>query len=188
MPQSSSNQKAASSTKSLGIGGIGAGSTSGSTATGANSSGGVLGQTGIGASSPGMPALQHRFIVRVESTPQTFTERSIAFAMNFAKKECVLAVEQSVTSTTREHAVIQDWIDNPKRQVTLELMDHNQNVVDIIKFKETSVEDHAVDFNHGMSGAVVHVLILSYQQIDLGSGGNAAASAFANAMSIIGKP
>jgi hypothetical protein len=132
------------------------------------------------------PAMQHRFIVRVESTPQEFTAQSISFAMNFAQKELLMMVEQSLGATTREHVVIQDWIDNPKRLVTLDIMDGNNNAIDTIRFRDCIIEQHVVEFNYALSGAVVHILSLSYDKIDLGAG--KAASAFASAMSIIGRP
>lgn len=133
------------------------------------------------------PALQHRFIVRVEGTPQDFTAQSTAFAMNFAQKELLLLVEQSIGAIPRrEHVVIQDWIDNPKRIVTLDIMDGNNNVVDTIKFQDCIIDQHVVEFNYGLSGIVVHTLSLTYDKIDLGAG--KAQTAYASAMSVIGKP
>lgn len=153
-------------------------------------------QQGIGTSNSGSvgsiggihhPAMQHQFVVRVEGTPQQFTEQSIAFAMNMAKNEILMIVEQSLTATIREHAVIQDIIDNPDRLITLEIMNPNTGAVnDTIKFQDCVIEDHAVDFNYANVGAVVHILVWSYAQIDLGAGN--AASAYASAMSIVGKP
>ena len=131
-------------------------------------------------------AMQHNFIARVEGTPKEFTEHSVAFAMNLAKKELMMLVEQSVTSPIREHVVIQDWIDNPKRVVTLEILDSQANTVDEIKFLDCVILDHAADFNYGNFAGVVHVLGISYDKIDLGSG--KAHQAFASAMSIVGKP
>lgn len=151
------------------------------------------GSTGNANSSTGsvggiqMPAMQHKFIVRVEGTPQQFSEQTIAFAMNMAKNEMLMIVEQSLTATTREHIVIQDIIDNPDRLITLEIVNPNTGQVnDTIKFIDCMIEDHSVDFNYANVGAVVHILIWSYSQIDLGAG--QAASAYASAMSIIGRP
>lgn len=132
------------------------------------------------------PAMQHQFVVRVEATPPEFSDQSTAFGMNFAKQELMLMVQQSLTTLTREHVIIQDWIDNPNRVVTLEILDSNGAINDTIKFHDVSIEDHQVDLNHASSGAMAHIMILSYSAIDLG-GGNAA-KAFASAMSIIGKP
>lgn len=132
------------------------------------------------------PALQHRFIVQVEGTPIEFSHQACAFGINLAHKELMLMVEQSLTVPTREHVVIQDIIDNPKRLITLEIIDGNSNIIDTIKFRECVIQDHAVDFNYASTKAVVHMMVLSYQQVDLGAG--KAASAYASAMSIVGKP
>lgn len=137
-------------------------------------------------STHGMPALQHRWIARVEGTPKEFTEQTIACAINLVAKELALLVEQSVTSPTREHVVIQDWIDHPKRVVTLEVHNNNGSVVDTIKFNDCVLVDHVVDFNYGNVGAVVHVLGIKYDNVDLGLG--KAQSAYASAMSVVGKP
>lgn len=155
------------------------------------------GSTGAGNPIPGSigtvgggiqhPAMQHQFIVRVEGTSQQFTDQTIAFAMNMAKNELLMIVEQSLTATTREHVVIQDIIDNPDRLITLEIMNPNTGLVnDTIQFQDCVIEDHAVDFNYANVGAVAHILIWSYAQIDLGAG--KAAAAYASAMSIVGKP
>src|SRR5271170_5680520 len=129
--------------------------------TGSNSSPGIRGSNGgtvpTGAVGNGIqrPAMQHQFIVRVEGTPVEFTQQSVAFAMNMVQKELMLMVEQSLTSPTREHVVIQDWIDNPKRVITLDIMDANGNVNDTIKFRDCVIHDHAVDFNYANSALVV---------------------------------
>ena len=153
-----------------------------------NGSSGSNGNIGHGSVGNGIqtPAMQHKFIVRVEGTPQEFTQQSTAFAMNMVQKELMLMVEQSLTSPTREHIVIQDIINNPKRVITLEIMDGKGNVNDTIKFRDCVIHDHAVDFNYANSALVVHIMLLSYSQIDLGAG--KAHAAFANAMSIVGKP
>jgi hypothetical protein len=161
----------------------------GSNSTGsANSNGSTSGSTN--AKSIGgiqMPALQHNFIVRIEGTPQDFSNQSVAFAMNFAKKELLMIVEQSLTANTREHVVIQDMIDNPDRTITFDIMNPSTGAPnDTIKFHDCVIEDHAVDFNYAASGAVVHILVWSYDQIELAN--NKAQTAFASAMSVIGKP
>ena len=132
------------------------------------------------------PAMQHHFIVRVEGTPQEFTEQSAAFAANFVRKELIMIVEQSVTATTKEHVVIQDWIDHPKRLITLEITDPSGAIVDTIKFRDCTIADHAVEFNYANVATVVHVLSMNYDKIELGN--NKPQSAFASAMSVIGKP
>ncbi len=148
------------------------------------------GSSGPSAPTPGTgihnPATQHRFVVRVEGTPQQFSMQTCAFAMNFAKQELCMLVEQSLTGQTKEHEVIQDMIDNPGRQITLEILDHAGSVSDTIKFIDCKIEDHSIDFNYASQSSAVHVLIMSYQKIDLGAG--KAQAAYASAMSIIGKP
>lgn len=149
---------------------------------------GPLGSNGVSTGAGAYnPAMQHRFVARVEGTPTEFKDHTCAIAMNFVKKELMMLVEQSLTASTREHIVIQDWIDNPKRIITLEIEDGNGQVVDTIKFRDCVVEDHAIDFNYGNPAtSAVHILAISYQKIDLGAG--KAQAAFASAMSIVGKP
>lgn len=132
------------------------------------------------------PVMQNQFVVRVEGTPPEFSDQSIAFGMNFAKQELMLIVQQSLTASIREHVIIQDWIDSPNRIVTVEILDSNGGINDTIKFLDVSIEDHQVDLNHASSGAIAHIMILSYSAVDLGAGN--VAKAYANAMSIIGKP
>lgn len=140
----------------------------------------------VGLPGLGRPAMQHRFIIRVESTPKEFSEQMVACAINMVAKEFALLVEQSVTSPTREHVVIQDWINNPKRLVTLEVCDTSGVVMDTIKFIDSEIIDHNVDFNYANVGAVVHVIGAKYDKIDLGSG--KAQSAYNSAMSVVGRP
>lgn len=136
-----------------------------------------------------MPALQsapHKFIVRIEGTPQEFTEQTVALAMNFVKKELILVIEQSLTAQIREHIIIQDLIDHPKRLVTLDITDYVGNVIDTIKFHNCEVADHNLEFNYSSVGLVVHIIAMKYDKIDFGN--NKAAAAFASAMSVVGKP
>lgn len=152
------------------------GSTNGSGSTNAKNIGGIQ-----------MPALQHNFIVRVEGTPQDFTNQTVAFAMNLAKKELLMIVEQSLTANTREHVVIQDIIDNPDRVITFDIMNPSTGAPnDTIKFHDCAILDHAVDFNYASSGSVVHILVWEYDQVEMAT--NKAQTAFANAMSVVGKP
>lgn len=132
------------------------------------------------------PAMAFQFIVHVEGTPPDFKLQTVAFAMNFAKKELLLVVEQSINAPTREHIVIQEMIDNPKRLITLEIMDPAMTVVDTIKFTDCVVLNHQVDFSYASVATVLHDVVLSYDKADLGNG--TASSAYSSAMSVIGRP
>lgn len=132
-----------------------------------------------------MPALQNRFFVRVEATPQTFMMQTIAFAFNFSKKELLLLVEQSASNPTREHDIILDMIANPGRIVTFESLDMNGKILDTIKFEGTKVIDHHIEFNYALAGAAHHELMMSYDKVDTGNG--TSQSAYSSAMSIVGK-
>lgn len=141
--------------------------------------------TGNG-NSTSQPATQDRFVVRVEGAPTEFSNQTCAFAMNFVHQELLLLVEQSLNSPTREHVVIQNWIDSPNRVVTFEIVDSNNQIIDTLKFIDTIITDHTVDFNYANQHTAVHILSLSYAKMDLGAG--KAQAAYASAMSIIGKP
>lgn len=168
------------------IGGSSSGHPGSVGSTGSAQSGRV--NTGIGGSSSiPSPALQHRFTIRVEATPKSFNDQCIALAMNMVAKELVMIVEQSLTNTDREHVVIQNLIDSPGRQVTLEITNGNGAVIDTMKFRDCTVINHTVEFNYASSGVVAHVVNLSYTKVDLVGGGKAHA-AFNNAMSIVGRP
>lgn len=142
---------------------------------------------GIGSTSITQPARQRDFRVHVEATPKTFDNQVIALALNMVSKEIVVFVEQSLTNQDREHVIIQNLIDSPGRVVTLDTIDVNGIIIDTIKFRDCSVIGHTVEYNYANSGAVVHIVNLSYTKIDLTSNTKSHA-AFNSAMSIVGRP
>lgn len=134
-----------------------------------------------------IPALQHRFVVSIEATSKEFHQQIIAFGMDFVKKNLLFMVEQSIDAQVKEFVVIQDLIDNPNRQITLELLDDQSNIVDTMKFHGCIVVDHQVLFNYATNNApVIHDVILSYDRMTLGNG--AGQHAYNAAMSVVGKP
>ncbi len=133
-----------------------------------------------------IPALQNRFLVTVEATSAEFQSSIVAFGMDFVKKNLLLMVEQTLTAQVREHIVIQDMIDNPKRRITLELLDDQLAIVDTIKFNSCIVIDHQVLLNYASTNSILHDVILSYDSMILGNGSGQ--NAYNAAMSIIGKP
>ncbi len=133
------------------------------------------------------PALQNRFIVRIENTSDEFQQQFVGFAMNLVKKQILVIVEQSLTAQVKEHIVIQDIINDPKKRlVTLEIIDNQTNVVDTIKFHSCAVTDHQIVFDYTSNNPAWHEVEFSYDSLTFGNGSGQ--TAYNAAMSIIGKP